>query len=59
MKKTGRYATLAEALVAMESIRATSDRAVKPKRAYLCPLCGTYHLTSQDRRNKRDSRGRR
>lgn len=50
--KSGAYKTLAEALKALDSIKATSDRKVVPQRAYPCDLgCRAWHLTSQPRRS--------
>jgi hypothetical protein len=57
--KSGSYATLLEALEVLKNVQQTSNREVKPTRAYACYYCRRWHLTSQPKRNPRRSRRRR
>jgi hypothetical protein len=36
----------------IEKLRKTSTRSRVPKRAYLCPVCLRWHLTSGDKENQ-------
>lgn len=46
------------ALMALEKIQAWgSDRGTKPIRAYHCPHCGGWHLTSQEFKTKEETIG--
>jgi len=49
--KSGSYATRAEAMAAMTSIRANSDRDRLPQRVYPCTYCRAWHMTGQPKRN--------
>ena len=45
-----RWATAEDAEAEIVRIRATTDRAQVPVRAYPCDQCAGWHLTSQQRR---------
>lgn len=49
-----RFATEKSALFYIEKLKNTSHRKVLPLRAYLCPFCTCWHLTSNKDRNKED-----
>lgn len=40
-----------EAHMALEDIRTRKIRDKTPIRSYKCPVCGSYHLTSQVKKN--------
>lgn len=43
------FATEKDAEEYIIKLKATSKRSVKPQRAYLCPHCNSWHLTSRDK----------
>jgi len=43
------FATEKDAEFYIDKLKQTSNRAKRPKRAYLCPDCFQWHLTSQDK----------
>lgn len=43
------YPTEKEAKWRLKNIKHAKQRAVTPQRAYECPLCGAWHLTSQEK----------
>lgn len=46
-KKT-KFVNEAQAFAYVEKLQKTSERVYKPSRAYLCPICLTWHLTKTD-----------
>lgn len=45
-----RFRDREEAVAAIRTLRTKSDRGKHPHRAYECPTCHGWHLTSQDPR---------
>ena len=44
--KKASFASEAVAVYYIDKLKRTSEREIKPVRAYLCPECFTWHLTS-------------
>lgn len=47
------YMNLGAALEAMRSVNRKPDRKKQITRAYLCPNCGWFHLTSMSQKKRR------
>ena len=53
--KKHRYRDKKQAIAAIRGFEKHSTRDIKPTRAYKCPVCNGYHITSVELRSSKDS----